>query len=489
MMEKCVNLSEDAVLIVEAPTGAGKSGAPALTSHFRPGTTVLVRTRDLQQQYADSFQDVGFITVWGVAHYPCVNEEHIAEFQEAYGELPTRADCPFTKAAECPDVFNCEYECAKTTAMISRAKTLNYAYAFYSRWWRPYAHDLFCDEAHRLPTVLSDLISIDIADATRRRYSFPEFPVVRGGSDYAVKNAADWLGKCATILVPHCKVKDIKAARRAKRFKDALNELHRTLYSAGEGDWYVESGAARRKFTAQPVVPGKYANRLFPTEARSRVLMSATIGDPQVLASELGIDEFSFLTLPHIFPRENRPVYLYESAPKLSYKSPQSDYDHQVKLIVKILNQHNGQKGVIHTASWKHANAIADALGHDGLSDRVYVPNGDRVQAVEEFKQAQTDLVAISPSWKEGLDFRDDQARFSIIAKVPFLSLANPVTRLRLKRKGGRAWYDWVAALAVVQAAGRAVRHIEDHAATYILDANWRRVASRAPKWFEWETI
>ena len=64
--------------------------------------------------------------------------------------------------------------------MHSRAKVLNYHYGFYSQWWRQWTEDLFCDEAHRLPVVLSDLVSIELRDSLRKRYSLPDFPLALG---------------------------------------------------------------------------------------------------------------------------------------------------------------------------------------------------------------------------------------------------------------------------------------------------------------------
>ena len=61
--EKAVNLAPGSVLLCESPTGTGKSGIPAVVSHFRPGTTVLLGTTDLQDQYALTLPM--FRSIWG----------------------------------------------------------------------------------------------------------------------------------------------------------------------------------------------------------------------------------------------------------------------------------------------------------------------------------------------------------------------------------------------------------------------------------------
>ena len=61
----------------------------------------------------------------------------------------------------------------------------------------------------------------------------------------------------------------------------------------------------------------------------------------------------------------------------------------------------------------------------------------------------------------EGLDLRDDDARFCIIAKVPWPDMGDPYVRERMRRDGD--WYANQAAMAVVQSSGRIVRHAADY--------------------------
>jgi len=488
MIEPAIDLEPGRTLIIEAPTGTGKSFAPATVSYFRPGTTVLCSTRDLQAQYRDSFPD--FAVVWGQEHYPCLLEKKIEEYGRAYGEQPTRADCMFRKPGQCPRYDECPYESAKRRALTARAKVLNYAYAFYTNWWRESPNDLFCDEAHRVSAVLSGLVSVEIADSTRRYWGFSDFPFVSGSTPFAYKRVGAWAAKAASTLDSETELSDPRRSLRARRLQLKLEHLANSLYRAQEGDWFVASGQALGKLLAKPVVPGKYAKQIVDDGARTVTLMSATIGDPEILAGELELDHnYEFITLPHIFPPENRVVIWVKDSPKLSYKSEPKDYAEQARIIGKILESHKGQKGLIHTVSWSHTKLLAGLLSRNGHSARLYVPEGERVDAIEKFKASPDDLVALSPSWHEGLNFPDDEARFAIIAKIPFLSLGDPVVKLRLKRKDGTKWYQWQASLKVVQAAGRIVRHAQDWGVVYICDSQWPRVARFAPKWFEVETL
>jgi len=488
MAERALNLDPGQVLFIEAPTGVGKMANPAVTSHFRPGATTCVATRDLQSQYSDTFPDMAI--VWGQSHYPCVSPTRVQEFQDAYGYSPTREDCSYRKPKDCPEYSQCPYERSKIIALSSRAKVGNYAYMYYTKWWRgDNVNDLFCDEAHRLPETLSGLISLEVAESTRTYHRLPQFPCIGGGTKYAYKQIASWAAEGAESLRPNAQ-KDPKRRLRVKHMKFKLKSLTESLGAANPGTWYVASGQALGKLLAKPVYPGKYSRRILDPDARSITLMSATIGDPNLLAEELGLSQdFEFLTLPHIFPKENRVIIWVKDGPKISAKSGTRDYKAQAQIIAGIIRQHSGQRGLIHVASWHHTKRLANLLSNNGLADRIYVPEGERLQAIEKFKNSGEDTVAISPSWGEGLNFPDDEARFAIIAKIPFLNLGDPVVKLRLHSPGGNKWYRWQACLGVVQRAGRTVRHAKDWSCTYIVDALWSQVQSYAPAWFEWETF
>jgi Rad3-related DNA helicase len=77
-------------------------------------------------------------------------------------------------------------------------------------------------------------------------------------------------------------------------------------------------------------------------------------------------------------------------------------------------------------------------------------------------------------------------SRFQIIAKVPFLYLGDPLVKLNAERRP--KWYARKAVLRIVQACGRSIRGVDDHAKTYILDLNFKRLLrdnmELFPEWF-----
>jgi Rad3-related DNA helicase len=352
--------------------------------------------------------------------------------------------------------------------------------------------DLFLDEAHRMPEELSNLISVTVSKWVRKHYELPEFPEITESGEKrqkAIRTAYDWLGRCVALMTRWCNVRDEQKALKAKRFQANLKQLQDVLGDAQPGTWYIQSN--KELFSAKPVVPGIYANKLIANQARSLTLMSATIGDADTLLDELGLGnmEYQFISLPHAFPQENRPVLWVQSAPRMRNRTTEAEYKYQAQLISGIIQQHKGEKGLIHTASWHHAKALMEYLSNNGVGDRMMLAGGNRIETVEQFKLSAPGTVAVSPSWREGLNFPDDECRFCVMAKTPFLSLTDPIIRMRLAQDGGNRWYKWKAALQVVQALGRGVRHADDWCINYIVDGTWPQVAPYVPKWFHVDTI
>lgn len=487
------NIAKGKTTILESPTGSGKSLLPALASkEFSFGATVLVATRDLQQQYQDSFD--WFKIVWGQRNYPCVLQERIEHWRALYGEDPTFEECYYPgQYNSCPQHKSCPYLYAKKEAYNAQGKVLNYAYAYYSKWWKEKGNGpgaLFCDEAHSLPEIIVGLTSINIGKRAQKAYGLQAFPVVNGSNKRAIETVYKWV--CAAkndvekwlALAKTFGNADERSRIRASTFLDRLVRIQNLLNpdNVQDDEWYVAYDHRNNRLSIKPVMPMEYANTILTPKAKATVLMSATIGSPEIIASELNIKDYEFISVPHVIPEERRPVWLHPNAPRINAKTGISAYAHQARIIREIFDRHPQEKGIIHTASWSHARTLMALLQDTG---RVMLADGPRIETIEKFRNSTGNLVAISPSWDHGLNFQGDDARFGIVAKVPFLPWNDPIVKIRVKSPGGRAWYDWNACLRVVQACGRVVRGMDDWGHNYILDTNWNRVKRFAPEWFK----
>ena len=470
------------VYILEAPTGFGKSAVAAAISTIRD-TTVITISTDLQIQYAEAY---GFSLVWGRARYPCTNPDRVKRWVDRYGEQynqhsvrePTVDRCPLPTTDRCP---SCPYHQARKNAQRNSRLVLNLHYAALSRWWRE-RPCLFLDEAHRAADTLSSLLSFHFSHRTRQRFSLPPWPQAQGHAVWAHRAVAAWLEHSSSLLQAQLRSipdSDEKMRHYLKRLSVRFSKLSSSLGSCPPGSYYISI-----RNNELHISPVDVSTAIQPLLRPLTVLMSATIGDPGQLARELGLSSFQFRSIPHPFPPEIRPVFFYTQSAPLGHRSQEQEWRHNASIITHILNQHPAEKGIIHVASWKQVQTLARFLP----SERLFIPQPPRSRAVRQFRQSPQPLVALSPSWREGLDFPNDQARFSIIAKIPFADLSDPITRLR-KERYGWPWYLWKAALGVVQAAGRIVRSEDDYGTSYITDGHWTRVRSYAPQWFTVQDI
>jgi len=150
--------------------------------------------------------------------------------------------------------------------------------------------------------------------------------------------------------------------------------------------------------------------------------------------------------------------------------------------VYDILRAHPRDKGIIHCVSYKLANIIRP------VSPRLIIHNGqDKNNCYEDFINS-SNKVFVSPSSIRGLDLHDDLARFVVFLKVPFPDLSDIMTSARAYSAYGDIWYSSQTIQAIVQGAGRGMRHEKDYCVTYILDGQIVRLlkskSSLFPKWF-----
>lgn len=144
---------------------------------------------------------------------------------------------------------------------------------------------------------------------------------------------------------------------------------------------------------------------------------------------------------------------------------------------------------LVHTVSYDLTRKLELELkAKHGLKVITYGAGKDRDAALQKYK-ALKGAVLLAPSMERGIDLPDDLCRVQVIAKVPFPSLGDKQISARMHLPGGQMWYTVQTVRDVVQMAGRAVRHKEDHATTYVLDRQfarnlWAKNRQLFPGWF-----
>ena len=151
-----------------------------------------------------------------------------------------------------------------------------------------------------------------------------------------------------------------------------------------------------------------------------------------------------------------------------------------------VLDRHPDDRVLVHTVSYKLAGAVVGELADADRPVYTYTSGSERDVAVAQYR-ATPRAVLVASSLERGIDLADDDCRVQVVAKVPFPCLGDRQISARLNGPGGQGWYNTQTVRTIVQMCGRGVRHSEDHASTYILDAGFLKVLKRNRSLFpEW---
>jgi Rad3-related DNA helicase len=221
------------------------------------------------------------------------------------------------------------------------------------------------------------------------------------------------------------------------------------------------------------------------------VFLSATLPPADELCRELGLnrEEMLYIEVDTPFAAEKSPIHILEVA-KMNYKELDAAIPKIVQVVEAILEEHPNEKGIIHTGNYRIAKDILSQIDKK-LKPRLIARDvGDmkvhNSQLLKQHYETNKPTVLLSPSMTTGIDLKDDLARFQIIVKLPFPSLADP----RIKKKSDiyPDWYLMQMWIEILQAAGRATRNEEDYSITYILDGSFSYFLNKSrpklPKWF-----
>lgn len=153
----------------------------------------------------------------------------------------------------------------------------------------------------------------------------------------------------------------------------------------------------------------------------------------------------------------------------MSYNHIDKNLPWLIDRINEIIKNHKGESGLIHSASYKLSMDIFGGLTEENRK-RVFIYNGteEKRNFLEELKK-NNDKILLGPSLLEGLDMKDDFARFIIFAKTPYPSLADRLVKAKMNKDS--MWYSFKTAISILQGVGRGVRHEKDYCKTYYLDA------------------
>jgi ATP-dependent DNA helicase DinG len=535
-------------IIVEAPTGFGKSPVAIATALTLGSSYILTSTKNLQTQYA---RDFTFVRVAkGKNNFRCeVKDDFIKNgtFRcKPCGGVGLQSGCHHTSVDYGPcmsdEHFDCKYKTnlkdykvigkgAKEEVLLVEGHYQN----AYSKWyhlnnlredvirdWRPcqYFHQLnislaaahsvlnyaiflglvnkklpsrellIFDEAHLLETEIVRFREIAISRRKWRKY-IPDLRIDNHG--YEVEGWVSFLDKLRDMML------NVKIPAENKELlieaEQDIEKLELTIESISlhPDNWIVSEitleGLEVVKVELKPLDVSPYCKSVF-TKCNKSLMMSATILDSDTFCKGIGLepDDVKVIHVGSDFPLQNTPIYPLNVA-YLNYAELHKDAVKRTiaGAIDRIMTEHKDHKGIIHTTSYEQLHFIKENISKENKRRLLETdPEVQRDEIIKEHIDATKPTVLISPSLHLGLDLKDDLSRFQVITKVPYPSLGD--RWIDEKRKRNERWYKWQTALRLVQGYGRSVRSKDDWATTYVIDSAFgpfvRKNKNILPHWF-----
>jgi len=533
-------------IILECPTGSGKSAIGMTLCNMVYDSYYLTVTKILQDQLIRDFKDL--ILLKGRSAYPCtfydrfgsmLVDRKIYSVDQLYQKKVANPSCNegFCKTIKAETSFRisksqcekcflrsspaskhrmpqgdqinigtniysaCPYYEQVYTAINSRQVAMNFSSFIYQtsltkRFGNP-RDLLIIDEAHNIEQQVLDFVSITINDDLLKDHGYfiPHF-------DEAIEYY-HWFKQIDLYKI----LSSIKSLYEASEDHNKTDEIDKLIlkieifnsHIMKEGaEWVVnyqndlvgKDRQAVRSVELKPVFATGFAHDILFRYAKRVVLMSATILDVDVMCRSLGIDrkEVAAYRMKNRFPLKNRPIYIKPAAKMVGGKDKMNLWMPKLlKSVEEISAQYEGERGIIHT----HNFAIMDAVIQGAskklalrlLSQKEFPNKSDLL----EYHSKQKDSIIIAPAMHEGVDLRDDLSRFQIICKVPYPNFYdNPQLARRIEVD--QRYYSWLVSLKLIQSYGRSIRSETDYADTYIIDEAifkfLKDAKSMLPNWF-----
>jgi Rad3-related DNA helicase len=332
---------------------------------------------------------------------------------------------------------------------------------------RLYRKTMVVDEAHLLIGLLQDLASKKLWQHT---YHWPN----------DIRTLGDVL-RWVEGLDPA----QVKKDKKLKKLQSELLSLQpSTMIYRDTDSWRSKQG--QNLLTLIPLdVRGEPPLMWPPRQVQKIVLMSATIGRPDIEIMGLANRKVAYIYGNSPIPVQQRPCDFLPVG-NMSYTCQDRTMPAIVTKLLELADNHPGEKGLVHAPYSVMQKLAQSDLGAD---PRFMFHDKDSKSAVyEDFRASDPEdgAVLMGSGLYEGVDLPYDAGRWQAILKVPFPSLADPAVRAMMERSP--EWYAWETAKTVIQAYGRICRTPTDFGATFILDSSFGRLLENHrdlfPKWF-----
>ena len=455
-------------IILEAGTGTGKSAIATTIARMVDESYILTMTNQLQKQYLHDF-DYMLTEVKGRNNYAC-----------NYGG--TCKDCQMEKENEkrCAD---CEYIMSVLSAQDSPCVISNYDYLFYAGNYAKQWDNrdlLILDEAHNFEKKVMSLVSEDLnRKIIFERLGFDIFESVsKGGALKNINNPKYWINileKCIEKeqgIFTFDKLEEKKQQNYLDKYRRMIKDLQNNFIIELPLRKYIiadKDKSAGLKMTLKPLSGADYSDSLLKYGS-TRLFMTGTLGNTEKFCEWNGLDyeDTKYIYCKSPFPVENRPIIKRYVT---SMRQEAWRNHHIIKYIEKIMDSHQGEKGVIHTSSNQQAWWIKKQLN----SNRVWVAQGkSREDTIRSFEESNYPITLVGAGLKDGVDFKGDKCRYQILFKVPYPNLGSQ--QVKIRRQLDESWYMYQTVMPLMQSYGRGIRDETDYCKFYVLDMDFEHL-------------
>ena len=512
---------ETKFFLLDLPVGVGKSHlAFMITDWYRKNVNkmsrvdVITNSKILQDQYAQTYESLCVLK--GKENYEC-SQYNCTCAQGSELNMLNKSSCD-----ECPYTAAKEFFMKGGISLTNFHLFMTYAVYFPAVFEKRNANVLIVDEAHDLEEVMSDFVSVRVTENFVKRVKFTEEKNILDRLRQ-IKTVEDYVGFLGYFLMElsddiELKTEDVrqnhlpresmlvagktgkylgKVPKDVKNLKlvSDMNQLRMSIdyfltdYKKTPENWVMESEwnekTKKKEFSMQAIWCSEYLERYIFSKYDHIIMMSGTILEKHSFCSINGIDHTQavYYSIDSPFEISKRKV-IYMPLGKMSYTTKETTFKNYVTYVDKLLHKYNDKKGLIHTNSFELAGWLSRDIKNKRL---LFHDSTNKDEILNEHYVRDEPTVIVSPSMSTGVSFDDDKARFQIIAKVPYPSLASQRNKIRKAQNPG--WYSYRTVSGIMQMSGRAVRSSEDWADTIIIDGSFGDVLKYSghllPEWYK----
>jgi Rad3-related DNA helicase len=507
--------------LLNLPVGSGKSHLALMISDWYKKNVnktarvdIITNSKILQDQYSGTYESISDLK--GKDNYECESYSCSCAQGSEFNRL-NKTSCE-----------SCPYSYSRENFISGGISLTNfYLYILYSIYNPKLmesrdARVLIVDESHEFDDVMSDFISIKITETVVKKFKFSnESEVIKklksvssildyveflkylsgeivttveqmeGGLSTQRRNIREDKRDLKISKLLKTKNTDVKVMQLVTDLKQYQLKIEVFLkeYKENTNNWVLESNwnekTRQKELSLEPIWAYDYLDKYVFSQYDMVFLMSGTILDKNLFCQLNGLDvsKAVYYSIPSPFPLRNRPIF-YMPLGKMSYKSKEETFKKYIPYIKKLLDKYKNKKGIIHTNSFELAKWIENSIKDPRL---IFHDSSNKDEMLKFHKESDKPTVIVSPSMDTGVSFDNDDARFQIIAKVPYPSLGSQKNKLR--QSNNPDWYSWKTVAGLIQMTGRPVRSDMDYADTIIIDGGFGDVMKHSshfiPEWIQ----